>query len=1437
MAQLIHQNAFYLKHGLRNQQQFSQLPLSPWLDIRLPVNSVLHYHTLDAVDPGPSASDPIFKNQESVPLIQHVTSLASTKGNPTHLSVNPTQLVTDYQSKHRMFRLMKNMDSAIRNPNTLVVFNYNLINQAYKYTRTVYTAFHKWENLLATVFANVAKVVTESTIHHHYIVWEVPSVCPTIMQLDNLCKEVTSSHLEPFTEASAFNVFEMWRWLGKDRTASLISKIPKEHIHKVNIIYKDVNRWMVVNLGVLNSLRVCDDTDTGYVTKPLKVFDPIQLQKRMLLVNISIVAARTSDLASQVKHSNDDTQGTPKDHVPLADDSVDTDPMAQTPVDNNTVSQDLPSQTTVTPAEPELKAGTLHVQIDDDDTAKDIIRKEDKSIDEQLDALAEIAARKVSQGTEPKRSIGQIIRTKAPDLEEAFMQECDILASTGAVTAGEYRRFERLASAHKTLVAPNGQPMIDFIKIDPEDLKVVNKQNLKDDPTVLDKSMLSNTLMDMEKNYVEKILQKDIAACVMNFHRAGVAITGYKLETVEDYTGAEDLLTIKLAPIEGKPTTSRHKLPKIYPEGYYKANGVKYRLRKQRGEIPICKVGPDRVALTSYYGKTFINRGRRKVTDYGIWLTNSVMAKAIDPNDHQITNIITSEVFDGEQNVCRAYSALSGRIRSFHCGGYELCFDKIIKEKSVDEAVLKALENKGSVVAGWNGPKEKPFLVIDKNNIAYASDGKSLDLIGPFENFLGLQADDAPVECAELTVFGKDVPVGVILGYQMGLTALLSLLKANVRRVPAGTQMRLQPHEYAIEFSDESLILPKDDIFTNLVVSGFNEYRKAIRTFSSRSFDNPGVYLNLLESAGLSTRYLREIDTMHKLFIDPITLDILIEMKEPETFEGLLLRSCELLTDDFCYPAGDPRNLRDKGYERIAGAVYNELVQGYRNHNARFAKSMYGIEVPPYATWNRITQDPVKVQLSEINPVHALKELEAVTYSGTDGRNRRSMTKKTRAFSPREMGVTSESTSDSSDVGINFQVTGNPQYTSLRGLLGDFDYKKTGATSMFSTAALLAPGSDQDEFRRVNFVAIQQSHAVACVGYTQSPFRTGYETILGQRTSDLYCYTAKKPGKVLQINDHGIIVNYDDGSIQGYELGVRHGHAAGLVIPHNVVTPLKLGDKVEVGDCIVYNTGFFERDWMNKKRVVWKNAVMVNTVFWESANTHEDASAISADLGAKLETKYTKIKNITINFNQSVSNLVKPGQSVKAKDVLCYIEDSMTASTDLFSGKSIELLKALAKRSPKASVKGVVDKIEVLYHGDKEDMSDSLRAIADESDRQLKRIAKSTGNEGFTGAVGSGYRIENKPIALDTAVIRVYITASAGNGLGDKGVLFNQMKTVFSSVMAGVYRDAYGRQIDFIFGQKSLDDRIVRSPVKIATTCTLNRLGAKRVCNAYWGRK
>ena len=740
------------------------------------------------------------------------------------------------------------------------------------------------------------------------------------------------------------------------------------------------------------------------------------------------------------------------------------------------------------------------------------------------------------------------------------------------------------------------------------------------------------------------------------------------------------------------------------------------------------------------------------------------MAKGLDKSDTDITEIFTANVFDNTLQAPRAYTGLSMSFKSFKAKDYMMIFDHKVVESMADKATLTQYEKDGSVLCGYKG---NDWLVMDKNNAVYRVNKDGLEFISSIEDFLNIENRNAPVEYAEVVIGAKDIPIGVVLSYYIGFSKLLKLLNLNPVRVEAGKRVSLQPNEYSLVFSDETLIFSRDDRLASLIISGFLEYHKTIRAFNVHSFDKRGVYVNLLESNKLGARYVREMDLMQQMFVDPITKEILQEMKEPTTFNGLLVRACELLLDDKHPEELDTKYMRIKGYERIPGAIYRQLVGAIRQHNAQLGKASKQVTLNPYAVWKYVTEDPTKVQINEINPIQALKETEAVTFSGTGGRNSRSMVKSTRAYHRNSMGTISESTVDSSDVGINIYTSANPQFKSLRGLSRPFDFKEQGATSLLSTSAMLAPASDKDDPKRVNFIAIQQGHSIACEGYHQSTVRTGYDQVIAHRSYDLFAMTATQPGKVLNINKKGIIVEYADGTKQGYELGRRFGNAAGLVIPHEIATQMKVGQEFEVGEAICYNTGFFEPDFFDPKRIVLKNAFNVRTVLWESLQTLEDASSITEKTASKLVTKLTKVKNILVSFDQTVSNLVKVGDKVDYDTVLCYIQDQVTAGNKLFTDETIDTLKMLGAQSPRAHVQGIVEAVEVYYHGDKEDMSESLLELANESDKRLRYAANSQGKRFMSGSVDSGFRIEANPLPLDCVAIRLYITTTAPAGVGD----------------------------------------------------------------------
>ena len=356
---------------------------------------------------------------------------------------------------------------------------------------------------------------------------------------------------------------------------------------------------------------------------------------------------------------------------------------------------------------------------------------------------------------------------------------------------------------------------------------------------------------------------------------------------------------------------------------------------------------------------------------------------------------------------------------------------------------------------------------------------------------------------------------------------------------------------------------------------------------------------------------------------------------------------------------------------------------------------------------------------------------------------------------------------------------------------------------------------------------------MACEGYRPALVRTGYEQVIANRTSDLFAATAKKSGKVVALTEKGIIIEYDDGDRLAVELGRRFGKSSDLHIPHNVVTDMKLGQKVKEGDVVAYNTNFFFKDRLNPDGVSMSMSLTAKVVLLESTKTLDDSSAISEKLAEKLKTKIGYSRAIVVNFKDSVEKLVKVGDQLTSESILCYIQDEVTARSGAFDEDTIDTLRMLSAQSPQAKHRGIVEKIEVFYHGDKEDMSATLKAIANASDRELAVKMKSLGQKPVTGSVDNTYRIDGAPLQLDTLVIRVYITDLVPAGIGDKGVFANQLKTVFCDVMKHPYVSESGVEIDAVFGNKSVFNRIVNSPYLIGTATTLLKIIGRKAVSAY----
>jgi hypothetical protein len=369
---------------------------------------------------------------------------------------------------------------------------------------------------------------------------------------------------------------------------------------------------------------------------------------------------------------------------------------------------------------------------------------------------------------------------------------------------------------------------------------------------------------------------------------------------------------------------------------------------------------------------------------------------------------------------------------------------------------------------------------------------------------------------------------------------------------------------------------------------------------------------------------------------------------------------------------------------------------------------------------------------------------------------------------------------------------------------------------------------------KCNFITIQHAQGISAVGYTPSPLRTGYERIIAQRASNMFAATAQQAGVVQSVTAESIIVKYEDGSVSHLQLGRRFGSAAGSVYPHQLTTPLKAGESFKAGTTLIYNENFFSRDPLDPSVVLWKAGVLCKTAFLEANDTFEDSSAISESIAKQLRTNITHVRHLFFSFDQTVRNLITVGAEVEPESILCTIEDAITADNDLFSEDTLDTLKLLSGNTPRAKYGGKVEKIEVFYYGDLEDMTPTLQTIAKKADLSLAKERKALGKTPVTGSMTDSIRVDSTVLELDNLVVKVYITELGGMTTGDKLVFANQMKSVVARVMGGVNETESGEPIDACFSLTSSEKRIICSPSLIGTTNTLLRVLSKHVAKTFF---
>lgn len=1438
--------------GLQSPRLFSQKKLF------LPFESIYHFQADNAAVRGPNSGDPLFTRLTGKTFIEHVIELSSYEGNPRVTNQRGPILINNFRKQNRFFKPLLRDEAVRLNIQNTLVFNYNLLPAMWRYQDTYKATWFRWNNERRTLWANVTSAHRRFD-YNQFIELEIPERILQYSQFNMLNNgTMTQDILAEFSNDALLNIFDIFQWLGNKRDQSLMDQLPPEAYAKVNFLIRVRDSFFVLNVGALDLWRSDKSVDEiketlpdgearNLTTNPLtkeereaialgkKGLDGSQIQRRFLSLIAALVEYSQGNVT--VVDVDDEVQADSRKAEFMEQKSLDD-------TGNKDVEEEDIPEPEATPAATDPRFVELDLIDLDVVTAKIAPPDTDLfSTELTIEGATETKIERDAGTGDVVRTLRvreepQVVRDAPPELKTVVQDAYD-MHKAGLISEGTVNKAVEDAMSYHYLPNPfTGEGSIrETMEITPEDLKIppTESYQFRDSNVILDKSMLTSKLKAMQRTYNSKVLPKDIMNAVIASQAAGAAVVNYTIETVEDLSDHYQIHKVTLKPVRGKASPVYFKIPVIDEEGRFRSRGVEYRMRLQRTDLPLRKVNPFKVALTSYYNKTFVFRSPLAVNNYDEWLHARIRAKALDADDKSVTNVMYAELVQDEFKLPRSYSMMGKAFQGFTTGDIDLYFrysDRakwFLNKYNID--VAKYETNGMTVCGAMNGYP----VVMDTNSQMYLVDSAELEPIGTIVDLTGIDTLVAPLEAALVNISNKDVPLGFVLAFYGGLSKLLNTLNVTYTRHPRSERIALASDEYAITFQDERLVFNRGDYKAMLLMAGFHQYKNSLLQFSIHDFDQRDVYYRLFEDKGMNARYIRKIEGLFKSWVDPITRELLRDMGEPTEFEPLLYRATELLMTDWSPSEVDGAYMRYRGYERMAGTIYSELTKAIETFRNRHTEVQ--VMMDPHEVWRRIAQDPSVGTIEDANPVAQIREQEAITYRGDGGRGGQSMVARTRVFTKADLGILSESTVDSGDVGVVAYLAPDANFENMRYIGRPFDKETEAQSKVMSTCALLGVATSNDDSKRVAFVSIQQQQGICSDGNTVTPLRTGGEVFVGQRVSKIFCGTAQQDGKVKSISEDGVIVVYADGTEEGFPLGIHHGSAAGKFIPHTLISNLKEGESFIKGDTISYNSKYFVPDRLVKGQVLYKGATMVAVAFSDNLDTLEDGSSISEEVARQLNTQTTKVKDIVVRFDQQLHEMVQVGDKVDLETILCIIEDPEVGGSSLFDESAKDMLRRMAAFSPTSGVVGNISKIETFYHGNIEDMSPSLAKIAMASDKQRKASADAVGKKAYTGSVTDDFRTGGDSLQPEMMVIRVYIDHNVPCATGDKGVMCNQMKTVFSRVLVGTNTFEDGRPIGLIFGNTSVENRMVLSPKIIASYSILQLIAGKQVAGVYRGTK
>lgn len=925
--------------------------------------------------------------------------------------------------------------------------------------------------------------------------------------------------------------------------------------------------------------------------------------------------------------------------------------------------------------------------------------------------------------------------------------DVDVLlaAKTTGKSVQSFMRDEKLKEKYKELKIGN-VPLTDLIN---EEKQYAIPETKIPAKTVND-GMKSIKSQNFERTYNENLALKDLTNILLHFSHANPALYIDKDIKVEDVSTPTDRViryTVEFEDTNRKRHRFSFKLPKMYKDNYLYLNDQEMNLTHQKLPFPVTKVSPSKCQAVTNYNKIFTER-------YG---------SNLSPRITRIKKIFGglncpkfARVVKGDATPLNAHTLTTIEYDEIGSSILEMQFGKSVNDITkiifiADEAAA-SIDPRAPIIEGEENLLPLAVRTVNKAKTFYYISGTSnkvystsKECFGELSDFIITVAgwyDDkiqdlfADVSAgtkfvySRSTVMAQDIPTILVLGAADPDGLIGVLAKAQIKYTFTDKRPIVNKDEQGvIPFSDGWLIFDRYPYENSLLLNGLNTF--PTREFSFYDMGTRDAYVEIFDLMYSRRNLIDGLENFYYMFIDPITMDVLMRLNMPTDFTRLMLYCNDSLADNTFQIDSDYHNTRLRSNEIVYAYLYKELADAWGRYKDGRAEKF------------SIHEDAIIKQLLTANIVDPHTELNLaletendrqVKLKGPSGMNEdHSFTLEKRAYHPSMTGVIGMNSTPSGEVGINRHMTLNSNIVDARGFIeinkGEYD----GSELATPGELLQTFGPESADIERVAMAISQSKHVVPVASSTACPVSYDMERVIPYLSKD-FAFTAKKNGKIEVIENDVMIIKYDDGTYDDVDLAERPAKNTdgGFYIMNQLSTDLKVGARVKEGQLVAY-----DKKYINSNDLFGDPLANVGTLARIAVETnggvYEDACYLTDDLAHRMETKITKQKRVILSKFANIKYMVKVGQVVKANDPILTFDDTedefssqLLASMAEEAGDEDEVIATTAPIITKVS--GVIRDIRIYYTIPLEEMSPSMRKIVSayvkDAQKREKTISK-----------------------------------------------------------------------------------------------------------------